>query len=112
MKKDKKRQLPDTPFQFEFLRMAENDERRDCRWCIHRDNKNQWCEELNATCTGSSQCNFYKKWDDNFIPIEKPKKRTNIIINEIEKKYDKECEERAKKKYPYGAVVPEKANKK
>lgn len=70
MKKDKKRQLPDTPFQFEFLRMAENDERRDCRWCIYRDNKNQWCEELNATCTGSSQCNFYKKRDDNFIPIK------------------------------------------
>ena len=62
----------------EYLKMDENDSRRDKRKCIHfsrtESNKN-YCKKNYMNCIGSSHCSFYEKSDtiikENFSRIKK-----------------------------------------
>ena len=43
------------------VRLKQDEERRDRRWCFHYDNKNKKCRYRNGECIGSSHCPDYKE---------------------------------------------------
>lgn len=55
---DDKRKLTGQPWHIRYLKMAENDTRRDKRRCIHFHEN--YCHKNFTNCVGSSHCPYYK----------------------------------------------------
>ena len=59
---DDRRKLTGHPWHIRYLKMDENDTRRDKRRCIHFSNEfhENYCQKNFTKCIGSSHCPFYK----------------------------------------------------
>lgn len=59
-----KRKLTGHPWHIGYLKMDENDTRRDKRKCIHflrDDSHKNYCQKNYVNCVGSSHCPYYKE---------------------------------------------------
>ena len=62
------REMFDTPYHIGYLKMDENDSRRDKRRCIYferNENCSSYCRRNSVRCPGSSHCQFYNENTDN-----------------------------------------------
>lgn len=80
----------------EYLKMGEDDTRRDKRKCIHFKQSDKSCKLWKVKCVGSSQCTDY---DD-----EKEAKPVPALSQAISAQRD-ELWARAEKEFPIGSTV-------
>ena len=69
--KKKLREMFDTPYHIGYVKMTENDSRRDKRRCIYferNDVSNSFCKYIYCRCPGSSHCKYY---NENIEDVEK-----------------------------------------
>ena len=77
-------EMTGTPWHVGYLKMAENDKRRDKRKCRHLCEEDQYCIYLCAKCTSSKGCNYYEETDDGKRVVKKkPKRKNNSKMDHI-----------------------------
>lgn len=70
MKKKMLKEIFDTPYHIGYLKMDENDSRRDKRRCVHFDRIEgckSYCKKNFCRCPGSSHCKFYCEDMEKYI---------------------------------------------
>ena len=94
--------MMDTPYHIGYLKMNENDSRRDKRRCIYferNDISDSYCKKSLVKCISSSHCQYY---NENIEDIDKISK-TDELIRELEainkhKKYQQELNQKRSQK--------------
>lgn len=83
---DDKRKLTGHPWHIEFLKMAENDTRRDkrkCRYFLRDESHKNYCQKNFGNCIGSSHCSFYEEGGAEKTTQKTTQKQINEMIRKI-----------------------------